>query len=87
MRTTTAAVNTGGGDTFAGFISTVPVGRMEFEGATGDGWNHYDDFQASWTLAVPEPQSYALLLAGFGLLGFAARRRIGLRPRFAVLHA
>lgn len=28
-------------------------------------------------LAVPEPQTYALLLAGLGLLGFAARRACG----------
>lgn len=27
--------------------------------------------------AVPEPQTYAMLLAGLGLLGFAARRRLG----------
>jgi len=29
----------------------------------------------AFTLAVPEPETYAMLLAGLGLLGFAARRR------------
>ncbi|MBI4937303.1 MAG: DUF1566 domain-containing protein [Nitrosomonadales bacterium] len=29
--------------------------------------------------AVPEPETYAMLLAGLGLLGFTARRRLGLR--------
>ena len=28
------------------------------------------------TPAVPEPETYALLLAGLGLLGFATRRRV-----------
>ncbi|MBI4936821.1 MAG: FxDxF family PEP-CTERM protein [Nitrosomonadales bacterium] len=26
--------------------------------------------------AVPEPETYAMLLAGLGLLGFTARRRV-----------
>ncbi|MCB1896110.1 MAG: PEP-CTERM sorting domain-containing protein [Rhodocyclaceae bacterium] len=26
--------------------------------------------------AVPEPQAYALMLAGIGMVGFAARRRL-----------
>jgi hypothetical protein len=33
----------------------------------------------SFAVAVPEPETYALLLAGLGLLGFAARRRAGSR--------
>jgi hypothetical protein len=81
--TVTAGVNTKGvtttgfSNSFAGFISTVPVGRLEWEGNTGDGWNHYDDFQAqvSFAAAIPEPEICALLTAGLGLLGFTARRR------------
>jgi hypothetical protein len=30
---------------------------------------------------IPEPQTYALLLAGLGLLGFAARRRTRAKRR------
>jgi hypothetical protein len=36
----------------------------------GLGW---DDF--TYISAVPEPETYAMLLAGLGLLGFAARRK------------
>lgn len=37
----------------------------------------WDDFVVgvNFTAAVPEPETYAMLLAGLGLLGFAARRR------------
>ena len=38
----------------------------------------YNDLSFSFTntvAAVPEPETYAMLLAGLGLLGFAARRR------------
>lgn len=39
------------------------------ESATGS------DIPAHWVLTVPEPETYALMLAGLGLLGAAARRR------------
>lgn len=45
-------------------------------GYTGtDGWDHYFRLDSSQVGAVPEPETYAMLLAGLGLLGFAARRR------------
>jgi hypothetical protein len=34
-----------------------------------------DNVSVSVTTPVPEPETYAMLLAGLGLLGFAARRR------------
>jgi hypothetical protein len=35
----------------------------------------FDYLSVTTTAAVPEPETYAMLLAGLGLLGFAARRR------------
>lgn len=42
---------------------------LHVQGQAGAGW-----YQA--TAAVPEPQSYAMLLAGLGVIGLIARRRI-----------
>jgi hypothetical protein len=39
------------------------------------GFYAIDDLTFESAGAIPEPETYAMLLAGFGLLGFAARRR------------
>jgi hypothetical protein len=46
------------------------------DGAPVDG--DYDDMVVGLNVAaVPEPETYALMLAGFGAIGFIARRRRG----------
>ena len=61
----------GGGFTFANTNGVDPL--------VLGGWNSVGDWspsnmQFSATM-VPEPETYAMLLAGLGLLGFMARRR------------
>jgi hypothetical protein len=51
------------------FISNrlVPLGNS--------GWDYSLTFEGAHVAAVPEPQSFALMLAGLALVGFAARAR------------
>jgi len=81
--TVTALINTGNATTlsnsFAGFTSTVPIGRLEWEGNAGDGWNHYDGLQATFggpnPTGVPEPSTLALVVTGLLGLGLFRRRK------------
>ncbi|MBS0496347.1 MAG: FxDxF family PEP-CTERM protein [Proteobacteria bacterium] len=52
-----------------------PVGGSAFRLGDGSGWSAHSTELAFQITAVPEPETYAMLLAGLGLLGFAARRK------------
>jgi len=55
-------------------FSVAAGGSLSFALAS----DHADQFYVSGmtvTAAIPEPETYAMLLAGLGLLGFVARRR------------
>lgn len=45
------------------------------DGPGGDCCDSVSEFQAFGVAAVPEPETYALMLAGLGLIGVIARRR------------
>jgi hypothetical protein len=57
-------------DSVAGAFSTSIIGTFPNQPEDGIFLT-----AAILTPAVPEPESYAMLLAGLGLLGFMARRR------------
>ena len=61
-----------GGATLAAPVTTS---AFRIRSVGGDGYYSVSEFQANGTIAaVPEPETYSMLLAGLGLLGFAARR-------------
>jgi hypothetical protein len=63
--------------TFLGFISSDPLATVTLhnDGLPGSAyWVSANDVTLG-VAAVPEPESYGMLLAGLGLVGFAMRRR------------
>jgi len=56
-------------DTLFQFERTSSYGYIEYLG----GMDHMT--MSNWVLAVPEPETYALMLAGLGVVGTLARRR------------
>jgi hypothetical protein len=61
---------------FLGFVSNTGVTSMTLaavQGATPV-WPTVDNLVMAKVAAIPEPQTYALMLAGLGVLGFMARR-------------
>ena len=43
--------------------------------ANNPGWSHLDFFDTGGTRAVPEPATWAMMILGFGAVGFSLRRR------------
>jgi len=58
---------------FVGFVSSAPLASVTLGTAGGDYWPTANNV----VLAVPEPATYGMLLAGLSLLGMTARRRRG----------
>lgn len=67
------------GQTGSTINATITLGGSYFYAvggvADGTGGGVYTITSAAVTLPVPEPETYALLLAGLGAVGFAARRK------------
>ncbi|KAB7648490.1 PEPxxWA-CTERM sorting domain-containing protein [Polymorphobacter fuscus] len=63
------------GATFLAGMNTLDVTVRNFAQASGNPTGVRVEFTSSNAAVVPEPASWAMLIAGFGLVGAAARRR------------
>lgn len=65
---------------FIGFVSTGALTSLtvtSVQPVSGFLWPTVNNLTLAAVTAVPEPQTYAMLLAGLGFMGFMARRRRG----------
>lgn len=70
------AVYTYGLVTRATALSAILADSLRFTATNGDGYYSVSEIQAFGVSApVPEPETYAMLLVGLGLIGFMARCR------------
>jgi hypothetical protein len=63
---------------FVGVWSDTAFDRLEIRETAGAIEDDYfgEFYSGSVAMPVPEPETYAMLLAGLGLVGFTARRRM-----------
>ena len=68
-----------GNQTFSQYVQFLATGGSKIVALTFDNTPARDAFEsANFSITpVPEPETYALLLAGLGVVGFVARRRRG----------
>lgn len=68
--------NSGGLNTSTlNFAQPFAASKLSFFGAAGDGMYSVSEVSVLGVSAVPEPETYAMFLAGLGLMGFMSRRR------------
>ena len=62
-------------DRFFGASNSAGISAIFMSNASGGMEVDHLQYGAAGVAAIPEPESYAMLLAGLGVLGFTARRR------------
>jgi len=61
----------------ARLVLTATAGTNSFAAITGQSQNNVAYAFTAQAVPVPEPETYALLMAGLGVIGLLARRRKG----------
>jgi hypothetical protein len=70
-----AANNTGLADTWSQATFSFTGTALSFDFSASSNFVGFDNIAANNITAVPEPESYAMLLAGLSIMGFVARRK------------
>jgi len=59
----------------SGLLAPIVTDQLKFVAVSGDNLYAVSEIQA-FGVPVPEPETYALMLAGLGILGLVSRRRV-----------